>query len=143
MGKDKRRFPKINSIHYGGIWILSGLIIGLVLPVVLWFVLHKIIWTLVILGGVILVSFIILFSIEMRQDFADIPYYEKHLSDDILFDPETQYAVIRSSICTGEKVAGFKNKTDGHFIDVMLIRSPEDEQRFKEIYNLDNIKTEY
>ena len=37
------------------------------------------------------------------------------------FDPETQYAVIRSSICTGEKVAGFKNKTDGHFIEVMLI----------------------
>ena len=33
------------------------------------------------------------------------------------FDPETQYAVIRSSICTGEKVAGFKNKTDGHFTD--------------------------
>ena len=39
----------------------------------------------------------------------------------IQFDPETQYAVIRSSICTGEKVAGFKNKTDGHFTEVMLI----------------------
>ena len=37
------------------------------------------------------------------------------------FDPETQYAVIRSSICTGEKVAGFKNKSDGHFTEVMLI----------------------
>ncbi|MCR5459557.1 MAG: aspartate dehydrogenase [Acetatifactor sp.] len=59
------------------------------------------------------------------------------------YDPQTQYAVIRSSICTGEKVAGFKNKTDGHFTEVMLIRSPEDEKRFKEIYNLKEIKTEY
>ena len=143
MEEKKKRFPKINSIHYGGVWILSGLIIGLVLPAVLWFFLHKIIWALVILGGVIIFSFVILFAIEMRQDFATVPYYEKHLSDDITFNPETQYAVIRSSICTGEKVAGFKNKSDGHFIDVMLIRSPEDEQRFKEIYNLDKIKTEY
>lgn len=28
----------------------------------------------------------------------------------VQFDPETQYAVIRSSICTGEKVAGFKKQ---------------------------------
>lgn len=61
----------------------------------------------------------------------------------IEFDPETQYAVIRSSICTGEKVAGFKNKKDGHFVEVMVIRSPEDERRFKEEYNLDSVRTEY
>ena len=40
---------------------------------------------------------------------------------DLQFHPETQYAVILSSICTGKKVAGFKNKTDGHFTEVMLI----------------------
>lgn len=28
----------------------------------------------------------------------------------VQFNPETQYAVIRSSICTGEKIAGFKKK---------------------------------
>lgn len=143
MEQGKRRFPKLNSINYGGIWILSGLIIGVVLPIIFWFVLHKIIWILVISGGVILASFAVLFAIEMHQDFASVPYYEKHLSDDIKYDSEKQYAVIRSSICTGEKVAGFKNKADGHFIDVMLIRSPEDELKFKEIYNLDSIKTEY
>ena len=44
----------------------------------------------------------------------------------VQFNPETQYAVIHSSICTGEKVAGFKNKSDGHFTEVMLIRSPAD-----------------
>ena len=61
----------------------------------------------------------------------------------IKFDPEKQYAMIRSSICTGEKVAGFKNKEDGHFTEVMLIRSYEDELKFKEMYNLDSVKTEY
>ena len=59
------------------------------------------------------------------------------------YDPENEYAVIRSSICTGEKVAGFKNKTDGSFKEVMLIRSPKDEQEFKKTYNVDEIKTEY
>lgn len=62
---------------------------------------------------------------------------------EIKFDRDKQYAMIRSSICTGEKVAGFRNKEDGHFMEVMLIRSYEDELRFKEMYNLENVKTEY
>lgn len=61
----------------------------------------------------------------------------------VQFDPETQYAVIRSSICTGEKVASFKNKTDGHFTEVMLIRTPADEKEFKETYGVDSLKEEY
>ena len=61
----------------------------------------------------------------------------------VKFDPETQYAVIRSSICTGEKVAGFKNKTDGHFTEVMLIRSPADEKEFKETYGVESLRVEY
>ena len=61
----------------------------------------------------------------------------------IQFDPETQYAVIRSSICTGEKVAGFKNKVDGHFTELMLIRSLADEKLFKETYGVDSIRVEY
>ena len=59
------------------------------------------------------------------------------------FDPEKQYAVFRCSICTGEKVAGFRNKADGRFTEVMLIRSLRDEERFKEMYHLDTVKTEY
>ena len=59
------------------------------------------------------------------------------------FDPEKQYAVIRCSICTGEKAAGFKDKTSGRFTEVMLIRSLRDEERFKEMYHLDTVKTEY
>jgi len=61
----------------------------------------------------------------------------------IEFDPDKQYAVIRSSICTGEKVAGFKNKDDGHFTEVMLIKSPSDEKLFRDTFNLTEIKTEY
>ena len=61
----------------------------------------------------------------------------------VQFNPETQYAVIRSSICTGEKVAGFKNKSDGHFTEVMLIRSPADEKEFKETYGVKSVKVEY
>ena len=70
-------------------------------------------------------------------------FHKKNVQERIEFDPNSQYAVIRSSICTGEKVAGFKNKTDGHFVDVMVIRTPEDEEYFKELYGIDKIKTEY
>lgn len=59
------------------------------------------------------------------------------------FDPETHYAVIRSSICTGEKVAGFKDKSTGHFTELMLIRSPADEKLFKDTYGVETIKIEY
>lgn len=61
----------------------------------------------------------------------------------VQFAPGTQYAVIRSSICTREKVAGFKNKTDGHFTEVMLIRSATDEKEFKETYGVESLKVEY
>ncbi len=66
-----------------------------------------------------------------------------NLKNLIEFDPDKQYAVIRSSICTGEKVAGFKNKDDGHFTEVMLIKSPSDEKLFRDTFNLTEIKTEY
>ena len=66
-----------------------------------------------------------------------------NLKNIIEFDPDKQYAVIRSSICTGEKVAGFKNKDDGHFTEVMLIKSPSDEKLFRDTFNLTEIKTEY
>ena len=61
----------------------------------------------------------------------------------VSYDPETQYPVIRVSICTGERVAGFKNKSDGHFTEVMLLRSMEDEQAFKDACGVDELKTVY
>ena len=78
-----------------------------------------------------------------RKPAKKIPEYEKNLREKIAYNPETQYAVIRSSICTGEKVAGFKNKKNGQFKEVMVIRTPEDEARFRKIFELDSFKTEY
>ena len=137
------KIPKINSIHFGGWMILAALLIGGVIPLILYFVFDKVFWWLVILGGVILLAFLIILAIELKQDNSDIPYYERNLKNTIPFDPSKQYAVIRNSICTGEKVAGFKNFDDGHFIDVMLIRNSLDEERFMRIYGLESVKKEY
>ena len=68
---------------------------------------------------------------------------KKYKETAVQFDSETQYAVIRASICTGEKVAGFKTKTNSHFTEVMLIRSPADEKKFKETYGVESVKVEY
>ncbi len=75
--------------------------------------------------------------------FGKKPYHERYLSKDILFDPDKQIAVIKCSICTGEQVAGFMSKEDGHFTEVMLIREDKDLARFKEIYKITDIKKEY
>lgn len=88
-------------------------------------------------------GFAVVFAVEMHQDFGKIPYYERHIREAIPFDPAKREAVIRSSICTGEKVAGFKNKDDGHFTEVMLIRSAEEEKRFMKIYHLQTVRKEY
>lgn len=70
-------------------------------------------------------------------------HHRQTLQDMVPFDPETQHPVIHASICTGERVAGFKDKATGRFIEVMLIRSPEDERRFKEAYRIETLDTEY
>lgn len=134
---------KINSIHFGGIWIGIGLLTGAIIPFIIWLVFHILLWWLCVVGGIILVVFGIIFTIEMHQDFGKIPYYERHLKETIPFDPQKQYAVIMSSICTGEKVAGFKNIENGHFTEVMLINTDEEEERFKRIYDLETVKIEY
>ena len=142
--KDKKfRFPKINSINFGGPWIAVGLIVGLVVPVILWFVFHKVFWWLIAVGGIILLAFWIVLAIEMYQDNGKTPSYMKELKNNIPFDRVNQYAVIKSSICTGEKVAGFKNIDDGHFTEVMVIRTVKDEEMFKQVYGISEIKKEY
>lgn len=69
--------------------------------------------------------------------------HPKSLRDTVPFDPETQIPIIRASICTGERVAGFKDKTTGYFTEVMLIRSAEDEREFKDAYQIESLETEY
>ena len=58
-------------------------------------------------------------------------------------DKENEKPIIRASICTGEKTAGFRDIKTGRFREVMLIRSPKDLDEFMEKYGLDSIDTEY
>ena len=61
------------------------------------------------------------------------------------YDRENQKPVIRSSICTGEQVAGFKNIQTGKFSAVLLIRNGGDLKEFLEEYDISvaDIATEY
>ena len=59
------------------------------------------------------------------------------------YDREHMKPVIRASICTGEEV-GFKDIRTGKIEEIMLIRSPEELERFKEIYEItEEISKEY
>ncbi|MBQ7184427.1 MAG: aspartate dehydrogenase [Clostridia bacterium] len=52
--------------------------------------------------------------------------------------------MIRSSICTGEKTAGFKEKATGKFVDIALIRTDRDLKDFRDRYGItDEIRIEY
>ena len=53
------------------------------------------------------------------------------------YDREGRIPVIRSSICTGEQVAGFKDPVSGRFHELMLIRDDRDFQTFLERYQVE------
>ena len=60
------------------------------------------------------------------------------------YDREMLTPVIRASICTGEKTAGFREKHGGQFHEVMLIRTEADLKEFKERYGItEEIETFY
>lgn len=52
------------------------------------------------------------------------------------YDSARLRPVIKSSICTGEQVAGFVDKESGKFEDIMLIRGQSDLHAFCQIYGL-------
>ena len=59
------------------------------------------------------------------------------------YDPSVERPVIRASICTGEQVAGFKNRHTGEFHEVMLIRGEADKAQFMRMYGLEKVEKEY
>lgn len=61
------------------------------------------------------------------------------------YDKENQKPIIRSSICTGEKVAGFKDIHTGKFTEVMLIRNDNDMKVFLMRFDIsaEEVKTEW
>ena len=44
---------------------------------------------------------------------------------------------IRVSICTGEQVAGFRDKQSGRFEEIMLLRNERDLEDFCRLYSVD------
>ncbi len=52
------------------------------------------------------------------------------------YDRNKEKPVIHASICTGEKVAGFKDLKTGKFHEVMVIRNDSDLQFFMQKYNV-------
>ena len=53
----------------------------------------------------------------------------------VSYDPAVQRPALRCSICTGEQVAGFL-RTDGHFEEVQLIRTPQELESFRARYDI-------
>ena len=63
----------------------------------------------------------------------------------IPYDKSGKIPVIRSSICTGEQVAGFKGTVSGKFEELMLIRDGKDLSEFLHRYHVEEseIKREW
>lgn len=61
------------------------------------------------------------------------------------YDKTGKIPVIRTSICTGEQTAGFKDTATGKFYEIMLLRSDDDLRKFLEAYDVTEreIKREY
>ena len=59
------------------------------------------------------------------------------------FDRENLEPVIRSSICTGEQEAGFRDRRTGAFRGVMLIRSDRDLADFCREWGVENPRRIY
>ena len=62
----------------------------------------------------------------------------------LTYDKENKKPVIKSSICNGEQVAGFKDIHTGKIEEVMLIQNQKDLEKFKEMYGInEEIAKEY
>lgn len=56
------------------------------------------------------------------------------------YDRDRQEPVLRCSICTGEQVAGFLDKSTGTFQEVMLVRNSADLEAFRSEYAIPDIE---
>ena len=69
---------------------------------------------------------------------------KKKISYEPTYDLNEYTPIIRASICTGEQVIGFKNKTTNQFIEISLVMSEKDIIDFRKKYNVTGeIKKEY
>lgn len=62
----------------------------------------------------------------------------------LTYDKENKKPVIKSSICNGEQIAGFKDVNTSKIEEVMLIKSQADLDKFKAMYGInEEIAKEY
>ena len=52
------------------------------------------------------------------------------------YDKENKKPVIKSSICNGEQIAGFKDIRTGKMEEIMLIKNRADLEMFKAMYGI-------
>ena len=53
------------------------------------------------------------------------------------YDPEVMIPAIRCSICTGEQVAGFRDRVTGDFHELYVIRNEADIDAFRRKHGID------
>lgn len=71
-------------------------------------------------------------------------FRKKEKKIEMKYDPSMRRPAIRSSICTGEKVAGFENLQTEKFEEIQLIRNDKDLQEFRKRYGIEGeIRTIY
>lgn len=72
-------------------------------------------------------------------------FWKRRKPASIAFDKTGKIPVIRSSICTGEQVVGFKDVVSGKFKELMLIRNGKDLAEFLSRYQVEEseIKREW
>ena len=72
-------------------------------------------------------------------------FWKRKQQPKIAFNKTGKIPVIRSSICTGEQVAGFKDTASGKFVEIMLIEKNSDLAEFLRLYDVreEDIKHEW
>lgn len=70
-------------------------------------------------------------------------FHKKERVKTLSYDKETEIPIMRCSICTGERVAGFKDKNTGKFKEIMLIRDDAELKTFMKMYGVDSVEKEY
>ena len=71
-----------------------------------------------------------------EDNMKELPDEPAREDEGFQFDREHHKPVIRSSICTGEQVAGFKDLRTGRFTEIMLVRNNEDIEEFTQKYGV-------
>ena len=59
------------------------------------------------------------------------------------YNKGTEVPAVKSSICTGEKTAGFLEVNTGKYRDIMLVESDADIEAFKSACGVDEVKEIY